>query len=412
MKKKLGFFLLILLVLIGLTYCVKDETPPIEEKPAVKTTDVEESKDQNKDSTQVNHPPYDSTQVNHPPYRNAITSYVVFISGDEAISGLSVSYERSDSMISRGVCWSTSKNPTINDSKVEDTSPLIKNGSCSVTINGSVIGLSVCSSHCHITGLALKSTYFLRPFVIDNRGIGYGDIQSITTPETIDLIVFNPNLTYGSISDIDGNVYKTIQIGTQIWMAENLKTTRYNDGSQIPNVLDDSEWVALKTGAYRWYENEPATFKNLYGALYNWYTVNTGKLCPTGWHVPGDGEWKQLELALGMTQTEADRWGDGTWFDIRGTDQANKMKATSGWTNWEGANGNGTNESGFSALPGGEIYWYGSSAVFIGFGGAGCITDWWATEEGCGRVVVSAEARIGREVYPALCGVSVRCLKD
>jgi uncharacterized protein (TIGR02145 family) len=139
-------------------------------------------------------------------------------------------------------------------------------------------------------------------------------------------------------------------------MAENLKTNRYNDGSQILNVTGDADWVALKTGAYRWYNNDAATYKNTYGALYNWYTVKTGKLCPTGWHVPSDDEWKQLEMTLGMTQAEADSWWGEDCFDIgRGTDQGTQMKTTSGWIDvWEGISGNGTNTSGFSALPGSE----------------------------------------------------------
>ena len=99
--------------------------------------------------------------------------------------------------------------------------------------------------------------------------------------------VINQLLTYGSITDIDENVYKTIQIGNQTWMAENLRTTRFNNGTVIPKV--------------RWYDNNIGAYKNTYGALYDHYCVNTGDLCPTGWHVPTDEEWKELEMALGMT---------------------------------------------------------------------------------------------------------------
>jgi hypothetical protein len=117
---------------------------------------------------------------------------------------------------------------------------------------------------------------------------------------------FNPSIDYDSVTDIDGNIYKTVRIGSQTWMAENLKTTLYNDGTKIPHVTDDSRWVTLETGAYRWYMNDENQYKGLYGALYNWYTVKGGKLCPVGWHVPGDEEWKKLEMELGMTQSETD----------------------------------------------------------------------------------------------------------
>jgi len=230
---------------------------------------------------------------------------------------------------------------------------------------------------------------------------------------------FNPDLTYGSITDIEGNIYRTIQIGTQIWMAENLKTTRYNDGTQIPNVTNNSLWIILKTGAYRWYNNDRYTYKNLYGALYNWYTVETRKLCPMGWHVPTDKEWIQLEMTLGMTKEEAYSWGEFPGIDYRGTDQGNQMKATSGWNSYEGILDKGTNTSGFTALPAGESDWSGWSSggplVITGtnFRGAGICTTWWeSTSEGGGRAVVTGDPGVIRGVYPAICGLSVRCLKN
>ena len=103
------------------------------------------------------------------------------------------------------------------------------------------------------------------------------------------------------VQDIDGNNYLTVTIGTQIWMAENLRTTKYNDGTAIPLVTDNTTWANLTTPAYCWYNNDAKTNGSTYGALYNWYSVNTKKLCPTGWHVPNDTEWTTLTTYLGGT---------------------------------------------------------------------------------------------------------------
>src|SRR5450759_4787246 len=101
-----------------------------------------------------------------------------------------------------------------------------------------------------------------------------------------------------TVKDIDGNVYKTVTIGKQVWMVENLKTTKYNDGITIPLVIDNTAWTDLITPKYSWFNNDIAN-KEVYGALYNWYTVNTNKLCPKGWHIPTDEEWTTLTTYLG-----------------------------------------------------------------------------------------------------------------
>jgi uncharacterized protein (TIGR02145 family) len=143
------------------------------------------------------------------------------------------------------------------------------------------------------------------------------------------------NSTSGrTVKDIDGNVYHTVTIGTQVWMVENLKVTKYNDGTSIPNVTDDSAWSELCSGAYCTYENNDGNAKT-YGRLYNWYAVNTDKLAPKGWHIPNDAEWSTLITFLG---------GEG----IAG----GKLKATG--SSWAAPNAGATNESGFTALPGGD----------------------------------------------------------
>jgi uncharacterized protein (TIGR02145 family) len=139
----------------------------------------------------------------------------------------------------------------------------------------------------------------------------------------------------GSITDKDGNVYTSVTIGTQVWMVENLKTTKYNDGISIPIITDVSGWSNLITPAYGWYDNDASTYKTTYGALYNWYAVNTGKLCPTGWRVPTDAEWTTLTDYFGGESEAGDKLKEG------------------GTTHWEAPNDGATNESGFTALPGG-----------------------------------------------------------
>jgi uncharacterized protein (TIGR02145 family) len=112
--------------------------------------------------------------------------------------------------------------------------------------------------------------------------------------------LFNDELEYGTLTDQDGNIYKTITIGNQVWMAENLRTTKYNDGTAIPNVTGKSEWCALTTGAYCNYNNtKNVDTISTYGRIYNWYAVNTGKLAPPGWHVPNDEDWRTLTDYLG-----------------------------------------------------------------------------------------------------------------
>ena len=203
----------------------------------------------------------------------------------------------------------------------------------------------------------------------------------------------------GLVKDCEGNDYKTIMIGTQTWMAENLKTTKYDDETLIPNVIDDATWNSLTSDAYCWFNNDIGN-KDIYGALYNWHAVKTGKLCPEGWHVPSDSEWKQLEMALGMTHEQADA------FSWRGTDQGTQMKTTSGWND----NGNGTNSSGFSGLPSG--YRGNSNFVYIGYYGF-----WWTSSEGSeGKALVRglnySGTTVSRGSGNAEYGNSVRCLRD
>jgi len=211
-----------------------------------------------------------------------------------------------------------------------------------------------------------------------------------------------PEISYGSITDQDGNTYKTVEIGTQTWMAENLKTTKFNDNGSIPNVTGNTAWINLTTPGYCWYNNDETASKPEFGALYNWYAVKTGKLCPAGWHVPGDAEFNTLELFLGIPTAQIDLWG---W---RGTDEGAKIKSETGWD----AGGNGTNTSGFSALPGG--YRYGAEGLFNGIG---VLSYWWSnSEDGPNNSWYRRLDGANRDIYKAStsnkAGKYVRCLKD
>jgi uncharacterized protein (TIGR02145 family) len=185
----------------------------------------------------------------------------------------------------------------------------------------------------------------------------YYAIPRLTKIKGNDTLVFHFNKVSPDVSDIEGNTYKTVTIGTQTWMSENLKTTRYNDGVEIPLITEPQIWYYLKTPGYNWY-NKDIGNKNKYGALYNWHTINTGKLCPTGWHVPKDAEWITLEIFMqnngfnfdGTVDTDNDRETNNKI--------AKSLASTSKWktTSEKGMIGNdlsSNNSSGFSALPGG-----------------------------------------------------------
>lgn len=207
--------------------------------------------------------------------------------------------------------------------------------------------------------------------------------------------------------DADNNNYKVVQIGSQIWMAENLKTTKVRNGASIPNVLQDTKWKTLTTGAYCHYNND-ASYANTYGCLYNWYAVNDSRsIAPIDWHIPSDDEWKQLEIALGMTQEQADYSEDAAGH-LRGTDQGAQLKALHGWDN----NGNGTNKSNFTALPGGSRSESGSFSV-IGKSG-----NWWSSSEDNNYIDFAWFRRLVtrsiviRSILNKVLGLSVRCVYD
>ncbi|MCK4640962.1 MAG: fibronectin type III domain-containing protein [Candidatus Marinimicrobia bacterium] len=212
------------------------------------------------------------------------------------------------------------------------------------------------------------------------------------------------SLNSAIVMDIDGNIYQTVKIGDQWWTAENLKVTHYRNGDAIPNITGDTEWNNLTSGAYCNYDNNDNN-AGTYGSLYNWFAVDDSRhIAPEGWHVPTDEEWKELEIYLGMSQSDADSIG------CRGTNEGGKLKET-GTTHWNSPNTGATNESGFSALPSGYRYYKGT------YYHMGQYDIFWSSTEDSSNNAWVRELRydnsgVDRGNCDKCCGFSVRCVKD
>jgi uncharacterized protein (TIGR02145 family) len=289
------------------------------------------------------------------------TDYVSDITLTTAKCGSNITSDGGAPVISRGVVWSTVENPTIESN----------NG---ITTDGADTG----SFTSMLAVLTPNTVYYTRAYAINNVGTRYGN-EIIVKTRT------------GTITDNDGNMYYTVTIGSQVWMAENLKTTKYNDGTDIPNVTDVNQWANLYTPAYCWYNNDIG-YKETYGALYNFYTVNTGKLCPAGWHIPTDAEWSTLTDYLGES--------------VAGS----KLKET-GTTHWYKPNTGATNETGFTALPGGYRHHDGNFYAIDYLG------QWWSSTEyittyAYGRSMYTLNSDVYRYYNSKEMGSYVRCVKD
>lgn len=293
------------------------------------------------------------------------TGQVTGVTDNSAICSGTVTYNGGAPNTEKGICWSNSPDPDLDDSHVS-----VSTGPNTYT--------------CTLTGLSSGSRYYARAYVKNEGGTGYGEQVVFTT----------------KVVDIEGNMYGTVCIGNQVWMTENLKVLKYNDGSAIPNVTDNDDWKLLTTGAYCWYDNN-MNYKNTIGALYNWYAAGTGKICPTGWHVPTNEDFNNLELFLGMNPESIDLW------DWRGTDQGTQLKNTIGWKAGE----NGTNSSGFCAIPGG--YRYGADG---GFNALEKLTYYWCSERNDElawyRRLDGPETGIFKGSTYKRGGKYIRCIKD
>lgn len=234
----------------------------------------------------------------------------------------------------------------------------------------------------NLTGLVPETVYHFRIKVVSTSGTYYGDDQTFRTHNTL------------TLTDADNNIYNTTTIGSQVWITENLKTTRYNDGTAIPLAEGNTSWSGLSTPGYCWYENDPSANKDIYGALFNWYTVNSGKLCPAGWHVPSEQEWTSLFQFLG--QQSGSRLTEG------GYDLPTPILYSDPLATEDASNG-----SGFSAK------WSGTRSANSSFYTSRC-TLWSRTENASQNslYVLISESQSLLMTGEKGSGLPVRCLKD
>lgn len=306
-----------------------------------------------------------------------LTASIESFSSTTAVTIGNITDDGGSAVSERGVCWSTLQNPTTVD-------------------NHAISDIIAMTFTSNISELNPGTTYFVRTYAVNMAGTAYSDQVSFTTDAEVDPIVFRSDLTYGSVSDIDGNIYKTIQIGNLTWMAENLKTTRFNDGVAIPQITLSSVWSTLETPGYCWYNNNEVTNKDVYGALYNRVTVNNGNLCPVGWHVPNREEFNDLIENV-----------------AQGSDVGTKLKE-SGNDHWSYPNAEADNSSGWTALPGGFRSVEGNFEQSLGLYGYWWLKDEQGATEGQYASLYYNSFFIDilstYESWPN--GLSVRCVKD
>ncbi len=277
-----------------------------------------------------------------------------------------VTYTHSLPITEKGICWSTTNNPTIT------TAAKVINAGTDLTF------LQV------ITSLSPWTAYYVRGYAITDLGVFYGN--------SIQVIILPP-VSYGSITDIDGNTYPTTQIGSKVWMAENLKVTRYNDGTTLNASGSQDEFKNAGSGSYIPYGGSAGSLA-AYGYLYNGYVVTSAKnVCMTGWHLPSPSEWSQLAANLGGMDTAGGR-----------------MKEVSNL--WSSPNVAADNESGFSALPGGSYCRVCLSNTGI-FADEGTDGYWWSSTPNTFYYVTNDLASMRtKSTAHVNDGLSIRCVKD
>ncbi|MBI9037662.1 MAG: hypothetical protein JEY97_05970 [Bacteroidales bacterium] len=292
-------------------------------------------------------------------FATVTTATITNITRSTATSGGNVSDDGGSAVTARGVCWSTNQNPTLSDE---------------YTIDGIVTGTFISE----ITGLAANTTYYVRAYATNSEGSGYGNQETFATPngggggEPCPGI---PTITY------EEQVYNTVLIGSQCWLKENL------------NYETGSSWC---------FDNNPANCE-IYGRLYDWQTALTA--CPSGWHLPSDDEWKILEGTVDSQYPI----GDPEWDNIgpRGYDAGKKLKSTTGWY----SGGNGTNDFGFDALPGGYHSTLGNFYALTGNASFWSSSDY-SSSYAWSWVLYYGNDGVSPYLSDKVSGFSARCLQD
>ena len=291
------------------------------------------------------------------------TSPMLKITYSNILLGGYVFPKEGGSITSKGICWSLDTLPTIDDNKkIYD-----------LTTFGSF--------EIKVTEFILDTIYYFRAFAINEAGVGYGEVMKFRT-------------YCGTVTDIDGNIYIAIRIGSQIWMGEDLKVTKYQNNDPIPCINDNTQWSNLTTGAYC-SPNNYLHEVGIYGLLYNFYAVkDSRKISPQGWHIPTTGDWQMLINYLG-----GDSFAGG------------KLKEL-GIKHWQYPNTGATNKYIFTALPGGNR---SSSGIYERYNYFG---EWWSSTAPQGSTgafsfeLIYNKSEINLSYNSFRDGLFIRCIKD
>jgi uncharacterized protein (TIGR02145 family) len=308
------------------------------------------------------------------PVPEMVTFTVSQVEPEAALCGGKVVSDGGDLILRKGVCWSTSPAPTVANGFTDE-------------------GMGANTYTSRMKGLKSGTTYYVRAWAENRHGIGYGnEISFRTSPKFI--------------KDIDGNTYSVKTYGDQVWTTENLRVTRLNDGTPVSKINTNTQWFQAADPAYCYYNKDEGYHKNTYGALYNWASVRTARLCPSGWRVPSDGDWIALEVFLGMRGEEL------YLSDWRGENEniGGKLKDDS-LSLWLSPNMGADNSSGFNALPSGYRDHVGS------FMNVGAYARWWSTTQTDSVLAISRRlSHLRSTIYRGQSlkrhGYAVRCIKE
>jgi uncharacterized protein (TIGR02145 family) len=320
------------------------------------------------------------------------------ITDNSATSGGNITSNGGTAITQKGVVWSTSPNPTTANNQSIDGS-----GTANYTSN--------------LTELFANTTYFIRAYATNSAGTAYGDELMFTTLETGSNLylahtcgvdsVHNFDLNYGSMTDQDGNIYKTIVIDSQEWMAENLFTRHYRNGDVIELITDGSTWDYMTSAASCWMFNDSIGYNCPNGMLYNWYAVSDPReICPIGWHVPSDNEWNDLIASLDPNYNPSALSSSSAQSLIAGGLLGSESNR------WNAINNTFNNESGFSAMPSG---FRDNNYVTGGHFYPGNSSYWTSTQYGANTAyyrVIYNSPEFYRHNISKIYGFSLRCKRD